>query len=152
MSDTYRTTRILSLFSSLLNADALVALQAAGGQRPGHASARAGQAPQARVSPPTEGTRPSELAPTELDDSAMFRPAKPAPDPKPKPGPAAAPMLKPGGSMRDALPQLRKVCAPGALIELVGRARARACLTATLQQASLHAHSCALPYTLVLAS
>ena len=101
-------------------------LQAAGASRPGHSSARAGQAPQARVSPPTEGTRPgpqpSELAPMELDDSAMFRSAKPAPDPKPKPGPAAAPKPKPGGSMRDALPQLRKVCAPGALIELVGRA------------------------------
>lgn len=110
---------------------------------------RAGQAPQARVSPPSEGTRaalqPSELAPTELDDSAMFRPAKPAPDPKPKQGPTAAPKPKPGGSMRDALPQLRKVCAPGALIELASRAWSRACSATALRQASLQVHGCALP-------
>ena len=121
-------------------------LQAAGAQRPGHPGARGGQAPQARVSPPTEGTRPSKLAPTELDDSAMFRSAKPAPDPKPKPGPTAAPKPKPGGTMRNALPQLRKVCAPGALIELVCKVRARACLTGVLPKATPHVNNCALPY------
>ncbi|KAK9846599.1 hypothetical protein WJX81_007453 [Elliptochloris bilobata] len=82
---------------------AVASNQAAGARRPGHAGARAGQqGPPARVSPPSEGTLPAptgELAPTELDDSAMFRQSKPAPDPKPKPA---------GRSLRDALPQLRK--------------------------------------------
>ncbi len=69
------------------------------------------QAPAARGSPPAGAPAPGapakDLAPTELDDSAMFVQPKAAP----KPGAAAARPPPAVGHMRDALPQLRKVCA-----------------------------------------
>lgn len=107
------------------SSNALILAQTSDDRRAG-AEASGRQAPPAKVLPPAAGPAsggaPAKLAPTELEDSDIFQqPAKPAS----KPAAAAAAKPKaPAGSMRDALPQLRKVCAP-CCVARAARARAR---------------------------